>query len=690
MAINIVPTFNSSASDYPSFDPDGSGLIALMGAVETYYEDIFENSGTLNVEFYYDSIDKLGIHNNKGTSGGHPTSCRIRIDSTGRNWYIDQTPFDNSEYNMQQTLARDLGSLGDIYDGNTPDLLEYSYKGDSNGSTPAASGATDMFSVLLHEMGHGLGMTGATAWWETFWDEDYDINSNLVWGNSMGVECCYDEEKSEWNYYHIEARTMMYPYISSSRRKLPSATDLFAIACAGDWGGSLDLKRKEFYATGTNPDMNAHANWSGNWNPDSTEDAWIRHGGSAKMTDHLSVNNLYIGGDTIVRTDSYDLEVDENCTLGDSTGYGQLSVQEYGELRVGEKLRINSGSTLKLKFDSEVYVDTLDIRGEIIGTGMIMVDSVFFLNGKITTDGGAITVYSDVPVDLDGGGNSELYVTGGNFYCNNTLHDWHDGYIKVGSGYHFSFSEGFTLGINGVFDLDGSTANPEIHTTNGTLELHGTVNITNDAEFYGERITIESTSTINALSSLEDFNIYNGDLYIEAGATLTGSGQVHYFAYDTCTFQDGASPDVSMLFHHGDVQVEDNGIGEITTTDTFEVLDGATLIIEADGDESCDLIDVNSTAYLDGTLEMEFIDGYTPADGDTFTVMEYNGRNGTFDSITWDGTFDLIANYTSSALILTVDYGDSCTTVPEPSTIALLFSALAALGAAITRKRHGK
>ncbi|MGD9128453.1 MAG: PEP-CTERM sorting domain-containing protein, partial [Planctomycetia bacterium] len=76
----------------------------------------------------------------------------------------------------------------------------------------------------------------------------------------------------------------------------------------------------------------------------------------------------------------------------------------------------------------------------------------------------------------------------------------------------------------------------------------------------------------------------------------------------------------------------------------------------------------------------DFIDGYTPADGDSFTVIEYTSRSGTFDTITYSGAFDLIASYGASALTLTVDYGDSATTVPEPSTLALLVGIGCCLG----------
>ncbi|MGD9126245.1 MAG: PEP-CTERM sorting domain-containing protein [Planctomycetia bacterium] len=681
LGINIVMNFNSGNSDYPAYDPDGSDLIALMGAVESYYEDIFENSGTLTVDFYYDNIDSLAVHNNTGTSGGHPTSCRIRIDTTP-NWFLDPTPLNNSEFNMVQTLAGDISDPGSRYDGSVPDLLEYSYKGNTNGSDPDASGF-DLFSVLLHEMGHGLGMTSATAWWETFWDDDYDFSSSLVWGNSMAADCY-----SSSNRYHLAAATGMYPTTPSGRRKLPSATDLFAIACAGDWGGSIDLMRKEFYSTATNADLNNGSYWSGNWGPDSTEDAWIRDGGSARLTADMTVNELYVGGSTTVRTGVYDLRADQNCTVGDGSDVGYLEVESSGKLLVDKALIINSGSQVIMNYNSEVQVDEIHIStgGELIGRGVIVVDSAFHLNGKITTSGGAITIYSDVPVNLDGGGNGEMYVTGGSFYCNAPLNDAHDGYIKVGSGYDLVFDDGWSLGSGGVLDLDGSTANTRLLTYTAPFRAFGVINLIKDSNFYCDT-TFESSSTINMPNSEDDLYIHN-DLYIEDGATFTGAGRLYGLAGSSIEMEDGA--EVAIRYRvHGDFTIEDGGIGTAVTGCGIAFDSTTNVIMEASDDGVCDLLDTNNTTtYLRGDLILDLIDGYTPEVGDSFTVITYDIRNGTFASVACsDPSVSLTASYSSTALTLLVTAVDSAIAVPEPSTIVLLIGAALGLGVFWKKRR---
>ncbi|MGD9125959.1 MAG: PEP-CTERM sorting domain-containing protein [Planctomycetia bacterium] len=672
-AINIVMNFNTGSSAYPTYDPDGSKLIALMGSVEDYYEDIFENSGTLTVDFYYSNIDSLAVHNNTGTSGGHPTSCRIRVD-TNRTWFLDETPFDNSEFDMVQVLAGSLSDPGSRYDGSVPDLLEYSYKGNTNGSDPDAGGF-DLFSVLLHEMGHGLGMTGNCAWWETFWDDDYDYNSNLVWGNSMAADCY-----SSSNRYHLAAATAMYPTTPSGRRKLPSATDLFAIACAGDWGNAIDLMRKEFYSTSTNADLNAHGNWSGNWRPDSTEDAWIRDGGSTRLTANLTVNELFIGGSTTVRTGAYILRADRDCQVGTgSSDTGIVDVEAGGEFQVDGLLRVYDGSQIQMDAGSLLDIDDLHINGgaDLIGAGTIDIEDRMFVHGDLITSGGTLTINSLVNVDLDGSNGGKLYVTGGDFVCNAGLTDAISTYVKIGSGYSATFANGCSLSSSSTIDLDGSTANTEIH--GGLFRIYGELNLVENTKFYCDA-TFESSSTINMPNSADDIYIYE-DLYIEAGATFTGAGRLYAVDGSSVEMQDGADIDTRYRVH-GDFTIEDGDIGTAVADYAIAFASTSDVTFEASADGVCDLLDTNTaTTYLRGDLILELIDGYTPEVGDSFTVITYDIRNGTFASISCsDPSVSLTASYSSTALTLLVTGVDSAIAVPEPSTLVLLLGAVCGFG----------
>ncbi|MBN1908180.1 MAG: PEP-CTERM sorting domain-containing protein [Pirellulales bacterium] len=682
-AINIVMNFNSGASAYPDYDPDGSKLVTMMSYVEGYYQDIFEASGTLNVEFYYANIDSLAVHNNTGTSGGKPTSCRIRLD-TNRTWFFDETPLDNSEFNMTQYLYRDLNATqkADYYNGSPPNFLEYAYKGNDNGTGPAESiNGYDVWSILLHEMGHGLGMTGNVAFWEAWWDEEYDVDPDLVWGASMAVPSYSSDD-----IYHVAGRSNMYPYSSVGQRVLPSATDIFAIETCADWGDTtIDLFRQDFYSTNTNGDFNNNNNWEGHQVPGSADDVWIRHGRDAHLTADIRVNNLVVDEGVTIYTGAYRLYADQNCTLGNGTNYARVYVQNGGEFQVDLTLRINANAQVQMASGSLLDVDSLLIMagGELIGAGTVDIEDDLNNHGRITVSGGDLVIDSDVTVNLDGSGanDGEVYVTGGNFSCNKALTDSFSGTFQVNNGYSVTFTEGWR--IDSVAQLtmyNGSS----LH--GGLFRAAGTVNIDNDVSYHCD-VRFESTADVNLPTAAEDLYLY-GDVIVNAGASIAGGGEFRVQEGAVCTFDDGASTDcITLIF--GETVIDADGIGQATVNGPFGCYSTAAQVtIEADGDQSCDVLAVNGNAILGGTLYLDFIDSYVPDDGDTFTVLTYTSRSGTFDAIEWsDPSITLSATYGATGLTLTAFGGDaSMAAVPEPGTLVLLLGGMLGLGL-IQRRR---
>ena len=676
-AIDINMTFNSGASTSPSFDSNGSKLISMMASVEDYYEEIFTADWTLNVEFYYDDLDSgtLATHNNLATSGGKPTSCRIRVNDSSY-WFIDSTPFNNSEYDMDITYAGELGSPGTYYNGTVPGMLEYSHRGYTNGSEGFLHMfQQDMWSVLLHEMGHGLGMTSAVASGETS-DYDYDFDPDLVWGNTVAAKCAATD-----NRYHLLSQSMMNPTNNMGYRTLPSATDIFAIETAANWGDTtIRLERVEFYSADANADMNDGNCWSGNLWPDYDQDAWIRDGGTATLTWHnIGTNYLYIGNDTTVSTSTYRLRSDHDMTLGDADGYGNVIINSSGELQCDWTLTVKNGSQIQMESGSLLDADTLklEVGSSITGAGTIDIADSFINAGTITTSGGALTITSLVNVNLDGAspndGAGSVYVTGGDFTCNKALTDAFTGYIRVNPGYTATFTEGWRLYTGGTLYLNGSTDKTYRAAIDGGLfKVGGTVNVNHQTRFLCDS-EFQATAVVT-LNDTDDTLYIHGASTIAAGASITGSGRL--YNNSILTLEDGAVVGVRMT-NNNYITVEENGIGSATINGAFDTRDSHFMFFEADGDESCDLLDINAAVTFDGILDIDFINSYTPADGDSFTIMTYNSRSGTFDSITWDGAFDLIPNYGANAFTLTVSYGDDMGTeaVPEPSTLMLLLGA---------------
>ncbi len=107
---------------------------------------------------------------------------------------------------------------------------------------------------------------------------------------------------------------------------------------------------------------------------------------------------------------------------------------------------------------------------------------------------------------------------------------------------------------------------------------------------------------------------------------------------------------------------------------------------------------VSGSVNLDGTLDINLLDGYTPNVGDSFTFIDPSSFNGMFASIDLTGGslpgndfFALVPG--SNTLELCLEDGNGCSAnngpppaVPEPASLLLLASALAA-SALLARSR---
>lgn len=343
VGLNIILNFDYDRSESWFFDPvpigiDGTplgppvGLSRLFQYAEIFYEDVFEDSHTLAINYWYEDLPgELGVHSLVAQSGGRETVANIRIDTRdggqSQNWFIDPTPEDDAEFDMQQTLWRELSSTvrADWYSDYTssfPQMFEVGYGGLAR-STSLASGKTDMLSVVLHEVGHALGMTPSlsTTVTETI-DGDYDFNAAWTAGYTIAVETANVADEDHKNIAHLEnSFALMHPTTSNGRRR-PSHTDLFAMATAHKYT-VLDVPRREFYGGSS---WISDADWTGARRPGADDDAFVRHGGSIRVnTAGATARNLTIAEATTLNVTAgsltlRSLDVDSTSTLTHSGG----------------------------------------------------------------------------------------------------------------------------------------------------------------------------------------------------------------------------------------------------------------------------------------------------------------------------------------------------------------------------------
>lgn len=537
LTINLTLNTDFSHND----DPGSAKLAAVMQAAADHWEDIIEDFHVVEVEFGYQNLDGMFLAQAPVlTNNGRPLTAAVLVDNltsggADRGWYYDTTPNNHSEYDMQQVLARDIDDQSDFFNhGTPPDLLEVGYGGDAFPAASAdARNNVDLYSVLLHELGHIIGHVFSRDNTEID-DGDYDINPNLIFGNTLGA-VTFAANQPE---HLLLGSTLMFPSFGNGERRLPSALDVFAMATGPlpEWS-QIDLPRQDFWGGG---DFNTPFNWEGNQVPGSFDDAYIRHGGFVTMSSTSTVQNLFVGENADLATNGSQLVVIDTIEISD---FGSRIIVVPGlaanQLDADRITVTNEGRLQMSGGIAEVDVILgVDANATVMGNGTIrFVNGAgtrgFRLDGTLSVDGGAMTLVAvnDTLLDLDGiNGNGTVTVVSGtsNLIIDGALFDDFDGTINIGEGNVVTFTEPWTFGRDDAAlalmnlqggasgatsaTLDGATVNAN----SGTIKVTGFADIDSDIEFQpGIAVDVAADSQLR-LNGLTTFN----------GGSFTGDGVI--------------------------------------------------------------------------------------------------------------------------------------------------------------------
>ena len=493
-ALNIVMNFNAADNEFTSVDPAASNLQTIMGFVEDFWEDHIQDTHTLTVNYWYEDISSLAKHDLVAQSGGRETEANVRFDTikdgVERPWWFDPTPTDDSEFNMAQTLWRDLSptQATDWYSdfavsSEVPFTFETGYAGNVPGGSPLAN-QWDIVTSAIHEVGHALGLSGAnTAAQAETGDKDYDFNPDFVFGATFSVETDNDPDQpgadNGLDIGHLENPNagMSGGQAAMGRRRLPSHTDFFALASSSLWT-NLDVPRREFYG---NSNWNNASNWSGNKAPHANDDAFIRDalGSSTTITSRLTadgvVRNLTVAEGANFDTDSFTLDASQDVTVTDLNS--DVFVSAGGTLEADEifiqnsaEVEITDGSIIARRI---VIDEGTQLEGVDPGDSFITISGSIVNNGQIDTSGGAVLVFSsleDFPWDLDGDTDTGVVdASDGNIsFAIGALADPFDGTMRVGATRTLTVAEAWT-NSSGTIDLNGGVGEANAATLNGAI-----------------------------------------------------------------------------------------------------------------------------------------------------------------------------------------------------------------------------
>ena len=648
-AITINMVFDP-ASVSPAFDPGGTLLQGMANNAAQIWEDIFEEADTVTINYRYNSIG--GLANGTATTvvGGQPTVGSINIDSDNvRTWYFDPTPLDNSEYTMTQRLYRDLTAAQQTawYDSTPPDLLEASYRGQATATAPAnAQTGFDMFSTLVHEIGHVLGLSHtnmANAETVGEGDFDFDVNAVLAGGNFFEIEAAGTNPAVVNQWAHIAAQSLMCNGCAATGlRRLPSATDVFAIQSAAGWNVTgIDLSRQDFL-TGT--DWNTAGNWEGNQVPLGADDAFVRTANrTANLSGGANVRNLTVSETGNVNTQGFELDVAQTLTVADLDS--DLLIGNGGEAEA-TTLNVINNAEVRPETGSLIDVNRFDISDNslLVGAGEVNVQTELENDGTITASGGTLTLTTSNAggvFDLDGffssgGGLIAIFTepgrvnaTGGDIVVDGQLTDGFNGTMTVSSTRAITFQDDWELSAfslfapsTGVLNLtEGTVAGPGKMTAQGILNVStGTgngISYINSPVDFGSQVIVN----VNAGAELEvngaatvDGGTYNvdDDGLLDFDSTLSigsatfsdvGVAGTAGVRFDGITTYSGGTINATVPLHQqGDLAVN----GATVVNGTIVNLDGGgstTVTLNDDLTINADSLDSFNNTF-DGTLNI--------------------------------------------------------------------------------------
>ncbi|MCC6491607.1 MAG: hypothetical protein IT424_01145 [Pirellulales bacterium] len=523
--IDIVFDYDDEGEN-PWWDEDGAILRTMFEAAAVYWEPIFPYTDVYVQQIEYDDeISGLGMWSPPGPFS--PEGIEIH---PGRNWWIDPTPWESSEFNFSgaaaisypgQTFVSELTAAQQTewFDGPVPPLLEVGYRG--QGISGIASNQYDMLSVCIHELGHALGVNFQAL------PDEWELYPQHV-GGALDVQV---EANSLTGHLAVES-SLMTEGLPHGVRVLPSAIDILAVAADDEDYTTVYMPRSEFLNRNNN--FSDPLNWIGG-KPGAATAATVRRGTSAvnaAAAADIFMLDLTLRDDSRVSTGSSTIDVFRTLTIDGSSAAVEpmLKIDSGGNVTT-TTARLLYGGQIQM-FGGLLQADRLEVVGgftgqfamlpgatlrvnELVGFG----DDLAFLGnleiGHTRMDGGLVNLGADQSLIVFGtttvgagpGGSGAVNLSAGAFA---NLH----GGLKIG-----------TNSSSGAVTVRGYSPSQT------ALNVIGNLNVGSGGLGAGT-MTVElfSAGDVTGNAAVGGSSDAPGQLFVKSGATLDVANRLDVLA----------------------------------------------------------------------------------------------------------------------------------------------------------------
>lgn len=636
-------------------DDHTDDLRRIVEAAAAHYADAFEEAHEVTIFFFWTNSSSPFASVLSRNDDGQPLTGRIGVPANpdDHDYFYDPTPHSDEEFEMRPRLYRTThhAEQDAAFDGSPPEFLEIGYLGER---VPGVEGV-DLMTIILHEMGHALGLSGGPLVGpgpacDGNSDPFYRPHPSLTAGSAVGLRafphsqdgdkcahldiggiraCKTDPEHTVGGnsdapstiegftlFECASHQALMHPDKFPRSRARPSLVDWLTIQEAGGWQAP-DMPRK--YSVGRGGTWRSGNTWLGARSPGHDDDVYIvnraddRRQTTVTSLVNAAARNIYISDENRLEISFSRLLIGEELRLAGrdsvhgpvnpkqntSSGEGPVLSQPVfpsifeaglGGLAIGNLLSIERQGQFRLQQGRAQFGD-VNNGGTIEGHGTL----------------GVTRGLQNQPLNPNGGRASGIIRADG-------------GLLRIvtpeGGG-------GVTTGPL-LVDLGGS-------------DLHG--------------VPPDFAPRVPRLLAVD------GDVQIDAvvaGGVLAdiriGSGRTLEFARDR--FDQGATSDSRMAlrfegFEQGQPRlvaphsslrglVTAESVGRIDGPATFAGTARLRLALRgpvAGGPDGYSQLRIHGLTRLGGRLEISLSGGFEPEEGDSFTVLQYEDREGEFDVV---------------------------------------------------------